>query len=550
MVILFRRRYLFLLLSILLLAFLLRFYNLATIPSGLDWDETSSAYNGYSLLKTGKDEFGARFPILFRAFDAYVPPVLIYLNSLSVGFWGLNEFGARFPNAFLGVFSILGIYLLILKLRNSSKEASLVSFFLAVSPWHIMYTRINTFAGLPLVFIIWGTFIFLGYKKYIYHWVLVIGAFVLAIFSYYSAYVFVPVFSVFLIFIYRKRIRFINGFLLLIILFGSSFIILFYFPGGQQRLKGISSFSDPDIFKAITLEGAREGTTGKIFHNRRLVYIERFLDGYFAPFRFDFLFLKTDTVRRMIVPGPGFGLLYWWDFPFLLLGLYGLLRNKTYGWQLPLLWLIIAPIGSAPTLPQPASTRVVLMVPALYMITAVGLRDFLKARSKFFILLVTLLFTVNTFLFIHQYFIHFPIEKSKDWFYSFKPLFQFLNQKEHSTKNVFFVFRPPDFLDQVYIFTLFYNHIDPSIYQQNGGTRLGMFGTSGEFSIGRYYFIPANCTDCDRLLPKNPRDLVITTHLMQKPPYTIIKSLNGEDTIYIYEIGDISIDSVLKITRQ
>ncbi len=53
-------------LSILILAFILRFYKLGTIPKGLDWDENSNAYNAYSILKTGRDEYGKFFPLYNR----------------------------------------------------------------------------------------------------------------------------------------------------------------------------------------------------------------------------------------------------------------------------------------------------------------------------------------------------------------------------------------------------------------------------------------------------------------------------------------------------
>ena len=40
------------------LAFLLRVWHLGTVPPGLDADEASIGYNAYSLLVTGRDEFG------------------------------------------------------------------------------------------------------------------------------------------------------------------------------------------------------------------------------------------------------------------------------------------------------------------------------------------------------------------------------------------------------------------------------------------------------------------------------------------------------------
>ena len=56
-----------LLAGIVLLAFFLRFYKVTEIPPSLNWDEVSIGYNAYSILKTGRDEWGVFLPIHFKA---------------------------------------------------------------------------------------------------------------------------------------------------------------------------------------------------------------------------------------------------------------------------------------------------------------------------------------------------------------------------------------------------------------------------------------------------------------------------------------------------
>ncbi len=51
---------------IILLSLILRFYQLGKNPPSLDWDETAHGYNAYSILKTGRDEYGNKLPLLFR----------------------------------------------------------------------------------------------------------------------------------------------------------------------------------------------------------------------------------------------------------------------------------------------------------------------------------------------------------------------------------------------------------------------------------------------------------------------------------------------------
>ena len=150
-----------------------------------------------------------------------------------------------------------------------------------------------------------------------------------------------------------------------------------------------------------------------------------------------------------------------------------------------------------------------------------------------------MLLVTNTGIFLHQYFVHFPVDKSRDWFWAYQPLFEFLNQKQNRQKQVFFVFAQPEFLDQVHIFTLFYNRIDPAVYLANGGTRLGRFGTTGEFSIDRFHFIPDDCRRCGLDLQVEDQDLIVVSKPIAQKTLTIVKSLDGIETLYVYQAGQL-----------
>ena len=63
----------------LVLAILTRLYKLGEAPAGLYIDEAGQGYNAYSILKTGKDEFGKLYPFVFRSFIDFKTPVYIYL---------------------------------------------------------------------------------------------------------------------------------------------------------------------------------------------------------------------------------------------------------------------------------------------------------------------------------------------------------------------------------------------------------------------------------------------------------------------------------------
>lgn len=541
------RLHILLLTLIFFVALGLRFYELSQNPPGLDWDEANSIYNGYSLVQTGKDEYRQSYPILFRAFDAYVPPLLIYLDAFSSSVFGLNEFAARFPTAILGSLSIVGLYLLVSVVAGDKKFALLSALLLALSPWHITYSRVGTFASLPIIFILFGTFFFSKSLTKSIFLIIASLCFIAAVLSYYSAYVFVPLYVIALVVIYRKHVMITHAVFVLIVVTGAA-VIMLMLPGGQTRLHGVFSFSDPDLIKKDAQYAAAE-PGGKILHNRRLVYLQKILEGYFAPFQYSFLFSKADMVSRFVVPGTGFGLLYWWELPMLLAGIYQLLRSKTKGWQMICIWFLLAALPGAPTLLQPTSTRAIFLVPVLAMLVACGFLYITSNGFRLVRVVTILLFAVNVLLFMHQYFVHFPKEKSEEWFAAYKPLFTYLNHIENREKNIIFFTSPPDYLDQVHIFTAFYNRIDPVMYQAYGGTRLGRYGTTGEFKIGRFIFISPDCIRCKNELTQKIDDLLVTARALPFQP--VITFPQGDrPTLFIYQAIDVSLEDIIKFKAQ
>src|SRR5258708_6551465 len=143
----------------------LRFYQLGNIPGSMDWDEVSFGYNAYSVLHTGKDEYGVAYPLAFRAFGEYKQPVYAYLDVLSVGLFGLNSFAVRFPSAFFGSISIIFVYFLTYELFRKYKFvknlALLSMLFYAISPWSIQFSRVAFEANVALSLVIIAVWSFL-----------------------------------------------------------------------------------------------------------------------------------------------------------------------------------------------------------------------------------------------------------------------------------------------------------------------------------------------------------------------------------------------------
>ena len=98
---------------IILLGIITRFYKLGEAPAGLYLDEAGQGYSAYSILKTGKDEFGKPFPIVFRSFVDFKTPVYIYILVPLIPVFDLTKFTVRLPSFILSILNLTRIYSLL-----------------------------------------------------------------------------------------------------------------------------------------------------------------------------------------------------------------------------------------------------------------------------------------------------------------------------------------------------------------------------------------------------------------------------------------------------
>ena len=202
----------FTLIFILLVALVLRFYQLGTNPPSLTWDEVAWGYNAYSLGLDGRDEFGAILPYSYlESFGDFKPPLYAYLGIIPVALFGLNEFATRFPSAFFGVLSVLVAYLLTKIIFHKSQYSNYYAWttaaLLAISPWHIMLSRAAFEANVASFLLISGVWLFLeavqGRK-----WLLVLSAvcFVASMYTFNSARIVAPILVIGLSIVYFKKL--------------------------------------------------------------------------------------------------------------------------------------------------------------------------------------------------------------------------------------------------------------------------------------------------------------------------------------------------------
>src|SRR3990167_8737038 len=95
------KKFSWLFLLIIVVGVFLRFYQLVSVPPHPSLDEVSIGYNAYSILKTGGDEYGTKFPILLRAYDDWRPALYVYLVIPFVALFDLTVLSVRLPSVIL-----------------------------------------------------------------------------------------------------------------------------------------------------------------------------------------------------------------------------------------------------------------------------------------------------------------------------------------------------------------------------------------------------------------------------------------------------------------
>ncbi|MEQ8225091.1 MAG: glycosyltransferase family 39 protein [Candidatus Eremiobacterota bacterium] len=130
------------LIVILIIASILRLSALSSCPPGLAQDEGCNAWNAYCLAKTGHDQFGVSWPIVYcRGLGGNYTTLFIYMLLPFLYIFGLSVQAARIAPALLGIVSVLLIYIAGKRLFNPY-VGLVAAGFLAVNPWPFHLSRL------------------------------------------------------------------------------------------------------------------------------------------------------------------------------------------------------------------------------------------------------------------------------------------------------------------------------------------------------------------------------------------------------------------------
>lgn len=443
------------LILILAVALILRVWGLDKVPVALFGDELDVGYQAYSILKTGKDYSGNFLPLHFRSLDEWRTPLYIYSAVPTVWLFGISAWGVRLPAAVFGIASVWLIYLLVKKITGNNSVGLLAALFLAISPWHLQYSRAGFEVTELLFFYIGGIYFLLkGFKNSKWSF---LAAFCLGItpWVYSTAKLFLPLTILAIVLIWRREIRatsrrYLLGSIFIFVLIVAPFAFNTLFSGGVERIQGISIFNDPTVIPQmgfdrvndLKVRGGDQLVTiiDKLFHNKVTAYSRIFINNYLQSFSTQFLFIKGDTINLRQSSGIEF---YKIEFIFVIMGLIFLtiasLDRKIKVFLI--FWLLVSPIPSVLTQGGgDHATRLILMLPVLTILISFGVYySYIKINKKFkslFIVLVSISFLLSFNFYQHDYWVHYPWRSERWWQAGYEEAIKFTVQNSSNYERV------------------------------------------------------------------------------------------------------------------
>ena len=434
-------------------------YKLTAAPPSLNADEAANAYDAYSILKTGKDQYGNFLPLRFKSFGDYKLPLLTYLAVPFIKIFGLNELGIRMVNLPFVFFFPIIVYLLTKELFNKINISLTAAFLIAFSPGLQLLGRQAHEGYMTAFFLTLSFYLFLKFfkKQNFLNYFLFSICYLIFLFGYHSSRLWAGFFLItFFYFIIKKKFKwfYILGILGIFGLFALTDI--FYSP---SRVKNLLFFNNIGFTLKINELRAEGGS--RILYNELTVGVKEIISQYLNYFSPQFLVNNGDENYRFGFPGvsPITPI----EYLFLFIGLYFLFKNKEKWRYLILFMLLFSPISGALSWARLSITRTIFIFIPISMIVSYGLINFTKKRPFLFLIFAFchLLFQYYSWDF---YLNHYPKRAIvlRSWQAGYKELAYYI-KKNYNEFNRFYITKKNG---QPYIFLLFYLNYPPEKYQK------------------------------------------------------------------------------------
>lgn len=528
-----------LLIVISLLSFFLTIINFRIpSPPAFNADEAAFGYNAYSLLKTGRDEYGALLPLRLKSFGDFKMPLYSYLSVPFIAVMGLNETSARALNAFLSLFLPLVVYLLTKELFKKDSYAIVAAFLTATSLGLHIVSR-HAHEGYLAAFLTTLTFYLLVRllkKMTLTNTLLFSVSLILMLFSYHPGRLFAGLFflATCIYAFQQRKVRHFAPLLALMIALIGLFSIsdIFYKP---ERLKSLLFFSSSGIqlkVQELKTEGGVRYLYNPLLVGVRDMTFEHL--NYFSP---QFLLQNGDSNDRFGF--KGMGLITPIEYMLFFAGFYFLISKKE-DWRFVLFFILfLSPLSASLSWATSSLTRSLFLLIPISIVAAYGIVNIFASQKKPVHLAILCLGIVSLFCFYSLaqwdlYIFHYPrrLTTINSWQSGYKELIQY-TQKEYGNTDTFYMTKD---LGMPYIFLLFYTQYPPEKYQKQAElTAPDEYGFGQVERFDKYVFTfkkPSEVPD-NSVIVGSKADMQQLSASEQKQVHYI--EINGEPMFGIYK---------------
>lgn len=437
-------------------------------PPCFNSDEAAFAYNAYSILKTGKDEYGTTLPLRLKSFGDFKMPLYSYLSVPFIAVFGLNEWGARSLNVFLSLLFPLVVFLLAQELFQK-KSVSLLAAFLSASSLGLHIVVRHAHEAYLAAFLTTITLFFLIKllkEKSMKSSILFALSTFFMLFSYHPGRLFAALFLGIIILNslqvknVKKNIPIFLILSIVVLLF--SFSDLLYKP---ERLKNLLFFSSQGIqlkVQELKTEGGIRYLYNPLIIGLRDITFEHL--SYFSP---QFLLQNGDSNDRFGY--KGMGLITPIEYIFFFIGIYYLFKRKEL-WRYILVCIVFfSPLSASLSWATASLTRSLFLLIPISILAAYGAIHFYQSikenkRVYTYIMVCLLLFLFFLTTQWDFYLFHYPkrLITIHAWQCGYKEVGNYLKQN-YNKFNRFYITKD---IGMPYIFTLFYLQYPPHLYQK------------------------------------------------------------------------------------
>lgn len=421
----------FWLVLILLVAGIVRFWHIESLPNGFYWDEAAITYDAWGISIDGKDQWGVSFPLVFTSYGDGKLPFTEYLLALFFKMGGFHLYWVRYLVAAFGVLLVGGVFMLTRKLFPRSFSLGLLAaLFTGLSSWAIHFSRFGLEAGIGTALMVWSvSFLYQSNKRV--HDGIGILLLVLSAYTYHGNLLIAPLM---LVMVGWKKIR--------TILFIGLMVPLIFALTQSSWTRAEQTLFWNESGYSITVSD-----------------IVSRIGSHFSPV---FWISGNQLNLRQFV--PHYFILYPIELLFLVIGLFGSFREsrKVAIW----LWMGLG-IGLLPSLvgnPSPHTIRALNMLPFIKIIESYGIY-WLYKKSKIIAVGVGCLYALSFCLFWRYYTTTYKIVSAPDFQYGYKELMSTLKQQSNPLRNTYVLSTE---YGQPYIYTLLYWKISPPEYRSGG----------------------------------------------------------------------------------